>query len=1549
MTTYRFKDPEFNSSFGTALARSNLAKGPYLEASPPFMKGGKPKDLFLELLGHPVDKGFLDAVKGNRNLYLHQERSVKAVHSNQNVIVSTGTGSGKTESFLLPILLHLYQEYEMGTLAPGVRALILYPMNALANDQRDRLGEISEIIYQSDSSFRFTFGQYIGETPQNIKDHHRGGETRARERRPGELVFREEMRQTPPHILLTNFSMLEYLLLRPDDHPLFSGESARKWKFIVLDEVHQYRGSIGIEMSMLLRRLKQRLFEEGKTSSFTCIGTSATLADGEKGFPAVAEFASTLYGEPFLKENIIEGATQKIQDKSTYTLTAEDYLKIASKIYEEDQLQKTLDDTVGKYNIVPLDEGKPLEIQLGHLLLHDNRSFRIRTLVEGNPTDVQELADVVFDDIPVDERNKALYALIECLSWAKDPQNEEPFGSPRYHFFLRALEGAFISYLPEKKVSIDRSFGSSEGMMFETAVCRECGQAYFVGRLISDGSMQYFKEAVKDPGDSKYQIDYLRPLEKDFEEEMEENHPNEDLDIGYLCPVCGAYGEFTPPDCGHKENIMLRVILEASSDDPRSQDRPFKCQACGASSPNTPIRNVVSGSDAPHSVIATTLHECLPEDRRKLLAFADGRQEAAFFAWYLENTYDGFFQRHLIHVALKKLSDIDTEEISVEDLVSQLMKVSSGYKLFGKNVTITKKKEQCWTWILKEFFETSRRVSLEGVGLLQWNLKLPEDFPVPTELLELPFEFTHEEVLELIRFLLDYSRRQHAVEFSDPSEDLVNWDQFGFGTHQDQIILGKPNRMVSTHSWTGRGNRRQFLKKILVARGMGKDFADRCAERFLNLIWDAILEWDTTCTEDDNDKLFIPSGRDGFRLNLRWYRVKSTEKEKLYKCSLCNQIQPYPLLGYCQKPNCKGIIFQVPSSVLSFNHYRRLYLGGLPSKMRVEEHTAQLNHEKARSFQKDFKEGKIHVLSCSTTFELGVDLGTLDNVFLRNVPPESFNYAQRVGRAGRRRGYPGFAITFCKRSPHDLYHFSEPLNIIRGTIKPPVINIVNKKILIRHATALVLSHYFRKYPERFKNVEALFGLDLLEPKTVEELVKHVKNNLAELHSSLARIIPKGYTEDMGIDENDTWIDYVCGGSSRIAEAEKIFQSDYKETWEFEKKSSSKGNYDAAKWAKRMLATMKSEDTLSFLSKTTVIPKYGFPVDVVDLDTRGARGVSAGQEIQLQRDLSIAISEFAPTSSVIANKKEWKSYGLKKVASKEWEKRYYKRCPEHNCFVQWREGQPEPELECGCDWEKKTYIIPSFGFVVSSKEIIKEPKVRPGRMFSTKPYFAGALPDSLNKPDIHLFTETDPLIKLKPAQPGLMAVLCEGKKENAFYICEKCGYGTTKLPSDPSHTNARGEKCNGKLSVYSLGHEFITDVLELRLLLPASPGTHILSLGMSLAYAIAEGAAQALGIPSNDLNTAIGEIPSVTREVPPILLYDAVPGGAGIVSSLEKPEIIVDTLRFALKRVSGSCGCDPDTSCYGCLRSYKNQFAHHFLKRGLAKEYLERLLVLIDEF
>jgi len=1499
-TTFYFKDPDLRVSFEDALKSGHLSKGPYLEATPVFKRGQTPQALFPSLPGFRPDEGFLRVVQDNTPLlYQHQEEAIQRVFEGSNVIVATGTGSGKTEAFLYPILLHLYQEFQAGQLCPGVRALILYPMNALANDQRERLGEICKRLKENESPFRFTFGQYIGETPEDENDSQRHARDHIAERDQkgysivengqvvhGELVLRSEMRKTPPHIFLTNYSMLEYLLLRPDDSPLFDNGRARWWTFLVLDEAHQYRGSRGIEMAMLLRRLKRRLREGGRSEPFRCIATSATLVGGEEGRAAVAKFAFDLFGEEFHEEDVILGATEPIPEPGSKSLSPDEYQKLGEVLHNESAESETrlaeIADKLGM--LVPFN--KDPRRTVGLLLQHDSRASRFRRLITGNPAEIQEIAGQVFGDLPEEKRVSALSELVELLLQAKDPSSDAPLLSARYHLFLRSLEGAFVSYWPQKKVFLDRKAGDEEHTAFEVALCRECGQHYFVGQKDFKGGK--LVEAIRDPSHLNFGATFLRPIENGKDEEDEEGESDEasNRQVFQLCVRCGEMRR-DRPQCGHDN--LIRVVKEGSPPDEDRADQMAKCGACGYNAAGRdPVREVVHGTDGPHAVIATTFYQALPEKRKKVLAFADGRQEAAFFAWYLEDSYKDILSRNLILKVAQRLNPHTQEGLSLRDLATGLRNLFRQRRVFPPATSDLELRREAWLRLYREFLTDEPRISLEGVGLVRWSVEwpdwftVPDWFRVPSVLTNPPWSLTEQEARDLISILLDTMRTDRAVELRTENSVSVNWNDLNLQASQMRFRIGDPKGKKGIRSWDGKtGKRARFLTKLLMRlqNGVSEQEALQKAVDALRSIWETLQQCDETASSNDRLLLSVDDAR---RLNPDWWRLQLiTQDDTIFQCDTCGRLQAVSVRGVCPRHRCPGTLKEEHWQDLEPNHYRLLYEEDLPGSLRVEEHTAQLDREKAREFQREFRQGKIHVLSCSTTFELGVDLGDLDIIFLRNVPPEAFNYAQRVGRAGRRSGYPGFAITYCRRGPHDLYHFSEPQRMLRGMVRPPALRLRNEKIITRHIAATALSSFFRTFAEKFKTVERLFK-DLEHPSGVADFKAFLYEHQAELEESLRAIAPSDMFTRIGLTDG-SWIAKVTGEDSRFCLAEAEVSSDYQTVKDLEVTAASRGDYDTAKWAKARAKTIAEEDVLSLLSRKAVIPKYGFPVDVVELDTQRTQQNQEAFEVLLQRDLSIAISEFAPTNKLVANKKVWTSYGLKKVAEKEWPRKFYKRCARHNVFFQWERGQPEPVTPCGDRLTVSEYVIPRFGFV-TDRDKPKEPKSRTARVFTTRPYFAGSLgPD----PGTITLPLSFPLIMMKKASPGLMAVLCEGRRGEGFYICGGCGAGFRKR--EKTHKTPYGQDCRGTLEQVSLGHEFVTDVLQLQFHPKFEGDIEPVWFAYSLAYAVVEGAAEVLEVPSTDLSATVAH--SEQYPVPPIILYDNVPGGAGLVARLEGEEVL----------------------------------------------------------
>jgi len=280
--------------------------------------------------------------------------------------------------------------------------------------------------------------------------------------------------------------------------------------------------------------------------------------------------------------------------------------------------------------------------------------------------------------------------------------------------------------------------------------------------------------------------------------------------------------------------------------------------------------------------------------------------------------------------------------------------------------------------------------------------------------------------------------------------------------------------------------------------------------------------------------------------------------------------------------------------------------------MTVHEHTAQLKQDYASNIQQKFIKGEINVLSCSTTFELGVDLGELETIFLRNVPPEPSNYIQRSGRAGRRLDSIGFTLTFAQLRSHDLTYFKEPEKMVGGQIKPPVVEIRNEKIVRRHLYSVVLAKFFKEYPDYFGNVDSFFHIEGEGTSGPNKLQEYLKNKPIVILESLKRTIPENLHDIFGL-ENWGWIKGLLGDKEGVLEtAEAQIKDEYLKLKEFyqNKGEELKQIIDSGgnkfkenqltrdrNWASDRMNTIQKRQLIDFLATHTVIPKYGFPVDV----------------------------------------------------------------------------------------------------------------------------------------------------------------------------------------------------------------------------------------------------------------------------------------------------------------------------------------------------------------
>ena len=1617
-TTYPFQERELRDQFWRALETPDLlVKGPLLETSPPFESGRSIRELIEAGVLHPKFRALCsDALPLKRPLYLHQEQGVdKVVRSGRNVIIATGTGSGKTEAFLIPILDHLLREEEAGTLAqPGVRALLLYPMNALANDQLKRLrrvlGRFPDI----------TFGRYTGETEETescAEDRFRDQFPRE-PRLENELISRERMRETPPHILLTNYAMLEYLLLRPQDCEFFDGETGQHWRFIVLDEAHVYDGAAGIEIAMLLRRLKDRVVRS-EPGRLRCIATSATLGRGQEDFPAVTRFAAEIFGERF--EWIDDDPERQDVVAATrlpMTALGAPWGKGSPELYAALQQALSPGGTVDSLAEVAAQRGVPAatveearegaaQVQgqeainrfLYLLLRGDERLRTLQDRLAEKPHFLRDLAPTLFPGR--EDADERLINLVNLTVRARPDHDSISLLPARYHVFARALEGAFVCLNstahedtegnpPRLFLTRREECPHCGSQVVEIATCTRCGAAYVVGRLVhspKDDQKLYLRHLTGQLDNAYGKKAYF--LLADHTAGLDEDEvvaTGEDLEAIVedecepytLCLGCGAIapGIGTNIECDCEPSVQKVILRRVDLEDKPELRR---CVSCGARSNTGVIYRFLTGRDAPVSVLATALYQTLPPSNeeevqdlpgqgRKLLAFSDSRQDAAFFAPYLERTYGQVLRRRLILKTLLQDPAGREGRLRLQDLVGRLQRQAEEAGLFTQRQSYDERQQLMSTWLMQELIAWDRRISLEGLGLIEFRLVRPERWRPPQPLLEPPWNLTPDEAWQLLTLLLDTLRRQGAVTFPD------NVDPRGeaFAPRNRELFM-RENRADSKNgifSWVPtRGNNRRLdiLARLLErTTDLSKEECQTVAADTLRGIWRHLTDpnsvWHDHLPSENRRRVGVV-----YRLSHHFWEVAPLVESAgaIYRCDRCWSVAHINVRGICPAYRCGGTLEPVDTTAPDWaqNHYRHLYQFLDPIPISAEEHTAQWTSPAAAAIQEKFVRGELNALSCSTTFELGVDVGELQAVLMRNVPPTTANYVQRAGRAGRRTDSVALALTYAQRRSHDLTHYAHPERIVAGHIRPPVVVVANKKIVRRHAHSVLFAAFFRwaaqERGRRFRNVGQFFAPDDPGPTGPELIREYVETRPPEVQQALYRIVPEELQRELGIADwgwlPNLWNDEEDGILDRAAQE---VTNDLDLLRQLEEEAVKERNYRRGEHFQRVARTVRGRHLLGFLGSRNVLPKYGFPTDVVELRTNHLP-VPESRRIELQRDLRIAISEYAPGGEVVAAKHIWVSGGINKPPNRDWQTYHYAVCPKCGRFHRSLTPIEGPCSVPGCGanlfgWPKRygTFIVPEFGFIVADPPR-PSGEARPQRFYSSRVYFAEyatpAEEDVSPEPPFEQVTALSSArgqVWQRYSRYGKLALVNSGPHNRGFRVCHSCGFAepaperpTGKRRSKPApHKNPRtGKKCNGEISTYHLGHEFPTDVLELHFE-GLSGSTTGYELWLSVLYALLEGASESLGIRRDDLD---GTLYRYNADVAPALvLYDNVPGGAGHVRRIanEMEQVVV----AAWKRVD-RCECGEETSCYECLRNYRNQPYHDQLKRGLARDFLRGLL------
>ena len=1254
-SSFEFGKTKLQQLFIEQLNKEKLFKGPYVDMSFPFQRGHNLEYLMEQDV---VCKSFrkLDDINFTRPLYSHQEESIKLIKRGRSAIITTGTGSGKTESFLYPILNELLYDVEKGNKDIGIRAIFLYPMNALVNDQIDRIRKILKNCPD------ITFGFFTGETPDSVPTNYRDKLEQENDViiPNNELVSRKEIRENPPHLLFTNYSMLEYLLIRPNDYSIFVPERLKNWKYIVLDEAHSYSGSLGIELSLLLRRLTSLALKKPQF-----ILTSATLGKQGKSENDIIKFARSLTSAEFDISDIIFSKRITLQEQPKYRISGSDYTLIKNIRENFDDIKKI----VLKYHSSKADNTREL---LYELLSHDENVHALSKLLKGGSKDFS----FIYNELQAYMTQEELIALIDIINVAE----KDGIGlfDLKYHSFVRPLSGAYITYGKEAKLSLTKT-NEIDGMKaFEVGNCRYCNSPYIIGKIQKkdDDQMDYLLQnkeidIYENYGNEEFvRIDFFLLENVINEEEIDK----ENIEPYEVCAKCGeihAAENLNAKKCKCGEEYrftVYRILQNKAKKEDSIYNNISQCPCCGHKSKSGVVKALNIGKDEGTALIAQILYEAIDEGEdeiksvkkltlkpiakplsqsekkvKQYLAFSDSRQQASFAAVFFDSNHMRMLRKRLIWEIIK---NHNYAEMNMDILIAYLEEIIKTKDLFQNNMSAYK---NAWATVLIDLLKVDGSYDGEGLGLYYFDLDIQniiDEFNDEELVEDFSCNITKDKLYTLMQVVFSVFKTIPAINYVkstlSPEErrDILEYRRFDNYVSLNNSKKDKKNKSTEKSF----NNIRSFLpvtsETNMVVRYVMKAFDCDIfqAKNILIQIFDLLVQ------EIDINRInpILKTFKEGiYQINASRYLLKNYKNSKFYQCNKCGRLTPYNINNKCTQDKCSGSLTEVdPDTVLATNYYRQQYKTKKIESIVIKEHTAQLDRKQAKEYQIDFKNKKINILSCSTTFEMGIDIGGLETVFMRNVPPTPANYVQRAGRAGRRKDSAAYILTYCDTGSHDYTYFSEPEKMISGVINPPYFNVLNKKIIVRHLMATSLGYFFRKNPEYFKSLDAF----IIHGGGINEFNKYVQSKPADLNENInKKILP----EPVYVNYKDfKWLDEMGGDDDKMSHfVESILEmmKEFESAKEEAKKKQDQGDEQASKnvtYYIRQISDLQKGEVIKYLSKYCVIPKYGFPVDVVDLQIY-ENGVPL-DEYDLNRDLKVAISEYAPDSEIIVDGKKYTS-------------------------------------------------------------------------------------------------------------------------------------------------------------------------------------------------------------------------------------------------------------------------------------------------------------------
>ena len=1551
----------------------NLYQKPYIESTPAYTKlvdGIKNSNL-----DNRIKQFFISLIDNNLGVFKvpfeHQVDALCSFEKQKNLFVATGTGSGKTECFMWPIIYKIAKEAIYSPKSwdnRAVRTILIYPMNSLVSDQIARLrsiiGDEKDRFYSllkanSGITRRPQFGMYTGRTPYSsrlnksdnlmiaesykktylIDDALSDEEKEQKQKdieglkkihkypakdiqsfikaleendvsnydnsKDAELVLRHEMQKYTPDILITNYSMLEYMLIRESEKNIW--DDTKKWLeenkneklLIVIDEAHMYSGASGGEVAFLIRRLFSKLGINQERIQF--IMTSASMPnETDEDMEYIKSFAESLSGCPADSFKYLFGNKEEMKLINPIKVDIEKLasLQLDNSILSDDEVEKNIR-TFAK-EIYGEDVKEYPQQWLYNNLVRYKPFVNLFNECRGNAVPYDDLLETVFSE-KSEITIKAFDNLLLLAPLAKDSANNVLFPA-RIHLFFRGLNGIYACCNP-KCTNKHYGDGISLGALFtkETHQCpycnskvyelindRRCGALFFKGFCNKNDICKkpFYYWGRKGIDDNEELIEcplYILPENYDFD-----NKPK-NTEAAYLDIKSGKV--YSSPK-NSKEFIKVLMTTNEKegklsfSDCPKCEKRfsfidlsDFKVKG------NLPFYNIVKGQfDA--QPMTKVPSKYLPNGGRKVLLFSDSRQSAAILARDMTKMSDRDSFRQTIYLAMKRLYGGNvTSDLPLSMLYPAFLQVCAENKLrffYGRDLA---KFEEDKTRLLKIVDRDLKRGRKINYNRLASEFNTPSGM-YQADLIELfcsPMVNFHDLGLGYVSPVDDklYDAIDDIKDNSLSDEDFIKifvgfvcdtcTDSFSF----DNTVKDEIRREVKYI----KGNRYGFQK---YDRYIHKSVKEKYPNSYQR-IYDSIVS--NFYRKEDDDAYF---------LNLESVKIKFINDKQTYvRCKKCGSIHPFDIYGSCSICESKNIEIVNIEDLKQIDYWRNPIISNeMVKSLNTEEHTAQLSFKdqkidtwaKTEDYEMRFqdinveKEGTtpIDILSCTTTMEVGIDIGSLTSIGLRNVPPLRENYQQRAGRAGRRGSSLSTITTYAQGGPHDSFYFRNPSRIIKGKPRKPWIDINSDKIVNRHFNLVMVTRFFESINKSFYDCTTSKFKDLLN-----DFIKFI--NDVEINSNEASFL----------FNNKPINEFKRNLVNAIVE--------FIDNYDFE--------YE------------RDESIFDELFNTGILPTYSFPLDVVEFNIEDNEGKT---KLSPQRGIDMAISEYAPGRTIVVDKKTYKSGGLYTPIRRKDVENFYRPAEPYfeeknnyylpiyicnNRLCGWF-GKSIPENGlcpfCGEPINKEEnihHMLKPWGFAPINARDMLETEANSDMSYSDDPCYSAT-------PNNDLKSTKYKNIMIANRKNEEIIILNKGQNSNGFDVCCLCGAaqihdGKTLRDNGigaPFTLKGNRVSCNHRRveeGIY-LGTSFITDMFFLQIEIDTTKITDdysvLKSASVTLCEALKLSASRILDIEYNDLKIGTRTRESEGKKYIDIYFYDSLSSGAGYSTQIEArlDEIFEDT-------------------------------------------------------